>query len=46
MELGKHLSIWLALFDLEINDLGWVAGLSQAKLSNSYPVFVGVEYSP
>ena len=43
--LASNLYIWLALIGFGTGFLFWLVGLSQAKLSNAYPIFVGVEYS-
>ena len=42
--LASNLYIWLGLASFGMGFLCWLTGLSQVKLSNAYPVFVGAEY--
>ena len=43
--LASNLFIWLGMIGLGTAFLFWIAGLSNMKLSNLYPVFVGLEYT-
>ena len=43
--LASNLYIWLAVMGFGTGFFLWSVGLSRAKLSNAYPIFVGVEYS-